>query len=276
MKKIEIKNLVVSVEGEKILNGINLTVNNNEIHALMGPNGNGKSTLLATIMGHPSYTVEDGDILIDGVSVLEMSVDERSRLGIFYAMQSPVEIPGVLNLDFLKSIINAHRDEPIKLPELYSQINTNVKNLKIDDSMIRRYLNNGFSGGEKKKNEILQLNLLKPDLALIDEIDSGLDVDALSVVSEEINKRINDNFAAIIVSHYDRFFNLVQPTHAHVIIKGKIVKSGDNQLVERINKEGYEWLLAELNLTAPVAKKQQPIIGGIGCAANKGNNGNNK
>ncbi|AGM25535.1 Fe-S cluster assembly ATPase SufC [Spiroplasma chrysopicola] len=276
MKKIEIKNLVVSVDGEKILNGINLTVNNNEIHALMGPNGNGKSTLLATIMGHPSYTVEDGDILVDDVSVLEMSVDERSRLGIFYAMQSPVEIPGVLNLDFLKSIINAHRDEPIRLPELYSQINVNVKNLKIDDTMIRRYLNNGFSGGEKKKNEILQLNLLKPNLALIDEIDSGLDVDALSVVSEEINKRINDNFASIIVSHYDRFFNLVQPTHAHVIIKGKIVKSGDYHLVERINKEGYEWLLAELNLTTPVAKKQQSIIGGIGCAANKGNNGNNK
>ncbi|AXF97099.1 Fe-S cluster assembly ATPase SufC [Spiroplasma phoeniceum] len=270
MKKIEIKDLFVSADNDIILNGLNLTVNVNEIHALMGPNGNGKSTLLSTIMGHPSYTVESGDILIDGESILNKTVDERSKMGIFFAMQSPVEISGVLNLDFLKAIINAHRDSPIKLPELYQDINRNIKNLKIDDSMIRRYLNTGFSGGEKKKNEILQLNLLSPSLALIDEIDSGLDVDALNVVSTELNKMRNKHFAAIIVSHYDRFFNLVQPTHAHVIVKGKIVKSGDYNLVKKINEEGYEWLLQELDLTVENKQRGVNTLAGIGCAAQKG------
>lgn len=269
MQKLEIKNLFVSADNEMILNGLNLTVNINEIHALMGPNGNGKSTLLSTIMGHPSYKVESGDILIDDESILNKTVNERSKMGVFFAMQSPVEISGVLNLDFLKAIINAHRDVPIKLPQLYNDINHNIKNLKIDDSMIRRYLNTGFSGGEKKKNEILQLNLLKPGLALIDEIDSGLDVDALNVVSAELNKMRQDYFSAIIVSHYDRFFNLVQPTHAHVIVKGKIVKSGDYSLVKKINEEGYEWLLQELNLTFDNKKAETKPLTGIGCAAQK-------
>ncbi len=270
MQKIEIKDLFVSADNEMILNGLNLTVNINEIHALMGPNGNGKSTLLSTIMGHPSYTVESGDILIDGESILNKTVNERSKMGVFFAMQSPVEISGVLNLDFLKAIINAHRDVPIKLPQLYNDINHNIKNLKIDDSMIRRYLNTGFSGGEKKKNEILQLNLLRPTLALIDEIDSGLDVDALNVVSAELNKMRQENFSAIIVSHYDRFFNLVQPTHAHVIVKGKIVKSGDYSLVKKINEEGYEWLLQELNLIFDNKTVETKPLTGIGCAAQKG------
>ncbi|AHF58276.1 Fe-S cluster assembly ATPase SufC [Spiroplasma eriocheiris] len=267
MQQIEIKNLHVSTDGEMILKGLDLVIKQNEIHALMGPNGNGKSTLLSTIMGHPNYKVEQGDILFDGESILDKTVDERSKLGIFFAMQSPVEIPGVLNLDFLKTIINAHRETPIKLPDLYKTINENTKNLKIEESMIQRYLNSGFSGGEKKKNEILQLNVLTPSFALIDEIDSGLDVDALNVVSGELNKRIGKDFAALIVSHYDRFFNLVKPTHAHVIIKGKIVKSGDYQLVEKINQEGYEWLMRELKIDNVKNEDQKRMNTAVGCAA---------
>ncbi|ALD66708.1 Fe-S cluster assembly ATPase SufC [Spiroplasma cantharicola] len=241
MHKLEIKELYVSIEDKEILKGINLTVNSGEIHALMGPNGNGKSTLLMAIMGHPKYEITSGDILVDGKSILEMDVNERSKAGIFLAMQNPQTIPGVSNLEFLKYIVNAHSDEKKKLQEIFKDIKQGAKELDFDLNMLKRFVNDGFSGGEKKKNEILQLKMLNPIFSLIDEIDSGLDVDALEVVSKNLNKVDLSRNAMVIVSHYDRFFKKVKPTHAHVIIEGKIIKSGGKEIVEKINKEGYTW-----------------------------------
>ncbi|WP_338971428.1 Fe-S cluster assembly ATPase SufC [Spiroplasma endosymbiont of Panorpa germanica] len=239
--KLEIKNLHVEIEGKEILKGINLVVKTGETHALMGPNGNGKSTLLMAIMGHPKYKITKGDILFDSHSIIEDPVDERSRMGIFLALQSPQTIPGVSNLEFLKYIVNSHSEEKQKLPKIFADIKTAAGELNFDVNMLKRSVNDGFSGGEKKKNEILQMKLLHPKFALIDEIDSGLDVDALEIVSQNLNKENVKDLGMIIVSHYDRFFNKVAPTHAHVIIDGKIVVSGDAKIVERINKEGYSW-----------------------------------
>ncbi|ASP27984.1 FeS assembly ATPase SufC [Spiroplasma corruscae] len=246
MHKLEIKNLYVNIEDKEILKGVDLTINTGEIHALMGPNGNGKSTLLMSIMGHPKYEIISGDILIDGKSILELPVDERSKLGLFLAMQNPQVIPGVTNLEFLKYIVNAHKDKPQKLKEIYKDIKDQAEELKFDLHMLKRFVNDGFSGGEKKKNEILQLKMLNPIFSLIDEIDSGLDVDALEVVAQNLNSIDLSKSALVLVSHYDRFFKKVVPTHAHVIIDGRIVLSGGNELVERVNNEGYSWV-KELN-----------------------------
>ncbi|AXK51322.1 Fe-S cluster assembly ATPase SufC [Spiroplasma alleghenense] len=245
--KLEIKNLHVAIEDKEILKGIDLIVKTGETHALMGPNGNGKSTLLMAIMGHPKYEITKGDILFDGKSILESPVDERSRMGIFLALQNPQTIPGVSNLEFLKYIVNAHSETKQKLPKIFADIKEAAKELNFDVNMLKRSVNDGFSGGEKKKNEILQMKLLKPKFALIDEIDSGLDVDALEIVSQNLNSYNKAELGMIIVSHYDRFFNKVPPTHAHVIIDGKIVVSGDSKIVERINKEGYSWAKTKQN-----------------------------
>ncbi len=242
MHKLEIKDLYVNIEDKEILKGINLTVKSGEIHALMGPNGNGKSTLLMAIMGHPKYEIISGDILVDGESILEMDVNERSKAGLFLAMQNPQTIPGVSNLEFLKYIVNAHSDEKKKLQEIFKDIKQGAKELDFDLNMLKRFVNDGFSGGEKKKNEILQLKMLNPIFSLIDEIDSGLDVDALEVVSKNLNQVDLSRNAMVIVSHYDRFFKKVKPTHAHVIIEGKIITSGGKEIVERINTEGYTWV----------------------------------
>ncbi|WP_339033801.1 Fe-S cluster assembly ATPase SufC [Spiroplasma endosymbiont of Cantharis rufa] len=242
MHKLEIKDLYVNIEGKEILKGINLTVKSGEIHALMGPNGNGKSTLLMAIMGHPKYEIISGDILVDGESILELNVNQRSKAGLFLAMQNPQTIPGVSNLEFLKYIVNAHSDEKKKLQEIFKDIKQGAKELDFDLNMLKRFVNDGFSGGEKKKNEILQLKMLNPIFSLIDEIDSGLDVDALEVVSKNLNKVDLSRNAMVIISHYDRFFKKVKPTHAHVIIEGKIITSGGKEIVERINTEGYTWV----------------------------------
>lgn len=241
MHTLEIKNLHVNIEDKEILKGIDLKINSGEIHALMGPNGNGKSTLLMAIMGHSKYEITQGDILLDGVSILDMSVDERSKAGIFLAMQNPQTIPGVSNLEFLKYTVNAHSETKQKLKDIFGDIKAQAQKLDFDLNMLKRFVNDGFSGGEKKKNEILQLKLLNPLFSLIDEIDSGLDVDALDVVSKNLNDNDN-NQGMIIVSHYDRFFKKVVPSHAHVIINGKIVTSGGAELVDKINREGYNWV----------------------------------
>lgn len=243
MHTLKIINLHVTIEDREILKGINLEVKTGEIHALMGPNGNGKSTLLMAITGHPKYKITDGEILFDDKSILSMTVDERARLGIFLGMQNPQTIPGVSTSEFFKYIVNAHRDgEPLRYGEVFKQVRTHAKELDFDLGMLKRSLNDGFSGGEKKKNEVLQLKLLNPVFSLIDEIDSGLDVDALEIVSKNLNEYFNENTGMIIVSHYDRFFKNVRPTHAHVIINGEIVTSGGYEIVDRINSEGYNWV----------------------------------
>ncbi|QBQ07986.1 FeS assembly ATPase SufC [Spiroplasma gladiatoris] len=242
MHIIEIKNLHVKIEDKEILKGIDLIVKSGEIHALMGPNGNGKSTLLMAIMGHPKYEITKGDILIDNKSILDLSVDQRSKAGIFLAMQNPQTIPGVSNLEYLKYVVNAHNDEKQKLKDIMTDIRLKAKDLDFDLSMLKRFVNDGFSGGEKKKNEILQMKMLNPLFCLIDEIDSGLDVDALEVVSNNLNTLDFSKLGMIIVSHYDRFFKKVKPTHAHVIIDGKIIKSGGSEIVDKINSQGYNWV----------------------------------
>ena len=242
MSTLEIKDLHVSVGEKEILKGVNLTVNTGEIHAIMGPNGNGKSTLLSSIMGHPKYVVTSGSITLDGKDVLAMSVDERARAGLFLAMQYPQEIPGVTNSDFLKAAMNSRLEKPISLLRFIRAMDRNIEELEMDPNLAHRYLNEGFSGGEKKRNEILQMKLLKPSIAMLDEIDSGLDVDALRIVSNAINSMKSDSFGCIMVSHYERLFELVPPTHVHVLVAGKIVLDGGYEVVEKIDQEGYDWV----------------------------------
>ena len=243
MTTLKINDLHVEIEGKEILKGVNLEMKQNEIHAIMGPNGNGKSTLLSTIMGHPRYEVTKGSITIDDIDVLELEVDERSKLGLFLGMQYPQEVPGVNNADFLKSAINAHREEPIGLFEFVMELEGNIKKLKMKEDLAHRFLNEGFSGGEKKRNEILQMMMLKPKFAMLDEIDSGLDIDALALVANVLKESLETmNTGLMIVSHYERFFELIKPTHTHIMIDGKIVLSSDESLVSKIDSEGYDWL----------------------------------
>lgn len=258
MSTLRIDNLHVQVGDKEILKGIDLEIKTGEIHAIMGPNGNGKSTLLSAIMGHPKYQVTAGHIDLDGQDVLAMSVDERSRAGLFLGMQYPQEIPGVTNSDFLKSAMNARLEKPISLFKFIRTLDKNIEELHMDENLAHRYLNEGFSGGEKKRNEILQMKLLNPHFALLDEIDSGLDVDALRVVSEAINSMCSDDFACVMVSHYERLFELVRPTHVHILVNGQIVMSGGYELVEKIDQEGYEWV-RELGIEIQNDEKK-PII----------------
>ena len=248
MATLEIKNLHVSVAEKEILKGINLTIKENEIHALLGPNGNGKSTLLSTIMGQPKYIVTEGEILLDGKDVLSMSVDERAKCGLFLALQYPPEIPGVINSDFLKAAINSKSENPVSLYKFITQLESATQEVNLPLDMIHRYLNDGFSGGEKKRNEIIQMKLLKPEIAMLDEIDSGLDVDALQVVASSIEDVIKRNGSALVVSHYARFYQMIKPTHVHVIVDGKILITGNQEIVERIDKQGFDWVKAEYGI----------------------------
>ena len=239
MSVLSIKDLHVAIGDKEILKGINLTTNTGETHALMGPNGNGKSTLLGTIMGHPKYKVTQGTITLNGEDVLSMS--ERSRKGLFLGMQYPQEIPGVTNSDFLRSAMNARREKPLSLYQFIKAMDHATEDLEMDGNLAHRYLNEGFSGGEKKRNEILQMKLLEPKFALLDEIDSGLDVDALRIVADNINemREKNEDFGLVMVSHYERLYELVKPTHVHVLVDGKIVKTSTVELAEEIEEEGY-------------------------------------
>ena len=247
---LEIKDLHVEIEGKKILKGVDLTIKQGEIHAIMGPNGTGKSTLSSAIMGHPSYEVTQGEVLLDGENVLEMEVDERAQAGLFLAMQYPSEISGVTNADFLRSAINAKREEgdEINLMQFIKQLDKQMDLLEMDQDMAQRYLNEGFSGGEKKRNEILQLMMLEPKFAILDEIDSGLDIDALKVVSKGINKMRGEDFGFLIITHYQRLLNYITPDFVHVMMQGRVVKSGGEELAKRLEEEGYEWIKEELNI----------------------------
>lgn len=247
---LEIKDLHVEIEGKEILKGVNLTIKGGEFHAIMGPNGTGKSTLASAIMGHPNYEVTKGSILMDGEDVLGMEVDERAKAGLFLGMQYPSEISGVTTSEFLRTAMNAHREEGDEIPlmKFIKEMDKTMEFLDIDVNMAQRYLNEGFSGGEKKRNEILQLMLIKPKIGILDEIDSGLDIDALKIVSKGINKLRDENFGCLIITHYQRLLNYVTPDFVHVMMQGRVVKSGGAELVERLEAEGYEWIKDELGI----------------------------
>ncbi|WP_227937366.1 Fe-S cluster assembly ATPase SufC [Alkalihalobacillus deserti] len=247
---LKIENLHVSVEGNEILKDFNLEIKGGEFHAIMGPNGTGKSTLASAIMGHPKYEITSGSVTINGEDLLEMEVDERAQAGLFLAMQYPSEISGITNADFLRSAINAKREEgdEISLMKFIRQLDKKMELLDMDDSFSHRYLNEGFSGGEKKRNEILQLLMLEPKIAILDEIDSGLDIDALKVVSKGINEMRSENFGCLMITHYQRLLDYITPDKVHVMMQGRIVKSGGAELATRLEKEGYDWIKVELGI----------------------------
>ena len=250
MSVLEIKVLHVSIEDKEILKGVNLTLKTGEIAAIMGPNGTGKSTLSAAIMGNPNYEVTQGEILLDGENILELEVDERARLGLFLAMQYPSEIPGITNAEFIRAAMNAGKEDDAKISvmDFITKLDEKMEFLGMKEEMAERYLNEGFSGGEKKRNEILQLLMLEPKFALLDEIDSGLDIDALKIVSKGVNAMRGDNFGAMIITHYQRLLNYITPDVVHIMMDGRVVLSGDAELAARLEKEGYAKIAEELGL----------------------------
>ncbi|TWT24381.1 Fe-S cluster assembly ATPase SufC [Planomicrobium sp. CPCC 101110] len=250
MSTLVIQDLHVEIEGKEILKGVNLTIKTGEIHAIMGPNGTGKSTLASAIMGHPKYTVTSGSITLDGEDVLEMEVDERARAGLFLGMQYPSEISGVTNADFMRSAMNARREEgdEISLMKFIRELDKKMEVLDMEEEMAQRYLNEGFSGGEKKRNEILQMMMIKPSFAILDEIDSGLDIDALKVVAEGVNQMRGEEFGCLIITHYQRLLNYITPDYVHVMMQGRVVKSGGEELSHKLEAEGYDWIKAELGI----------------------------
>jgi len=248
MSQLEIKNLRVNIEGKEILTGLDLTVEQGKVHAIMGPNGTGKSTLAYTLMGHPSYTVTDGEVIFKGQNVLELEPDERSRLGIFLAFQYPVAIPGVTVANFLRTALNARRraenpeDKGIPIPEFRKLLKEKMSMLKMDQNFAGRYLNDGFSGGEKKRAEILQMATLKPEIAILDETDSGLDIDALRIVSEGVNALMSKDLGVLVITHYQRLLNYIKPDYVHVMLGGRIVESGEADLALHLEEHGYDWV----------------------------------
>lgn len=247
MHTLKIKDLVVQIENKVILNHLDLEIKTGEIHAIMGPNGTGKSTLSKVIMGDSNYEILEGDILFDDKSILNMSVDERARLGIFLGMQMPLEIEGVTNADFLRTAIHSKQGNDFKLMKFIKEMNQTCDQLKMDKQMIHRSVNSGFSGGERKKNEILQMYLLKPNMVLLDEIDSGLDVDSLKIVGENVmNYYKNQECGILLITHYQRLLDYIKPDYIHIMMDGKVIKSGDHRLVVEIENQGYEKIKEEI------------------------------
>ncbi len=243
---LEIHDLWVNVEGIPILKGVNLTVPRGEVHALMGPNGAGKSTLGKVIAGDPGYEVLRGQILLDGEDIVELEPDERARKGLFLAFQYPVEVPGVTIANFLRLALQARRGEEVALGEFYGKLQRAIETLEWDEAYVTRYLNEGFSGGEKKRNEILQLMVLEPAYAILDETDSGLDIDALKVVAKGVNTMRGPNFGALVITHYQRLLNYIVPDVVHVMMDGRIVKTGGSELALELEERGYDWLKEEV------------------------------
>ena len=266
MSTLEIKNLYAKVEEKEILKGVNLTINTGEVHAIMGPNGTGKSTLASIIMGHPKYQITSGDILFDGKSILDEPVDVRARLGIFLAYQYPAEVSGVTNSDFVHAAMKAqgYNESIYKFALKYDKA---IKELKMSKDFASRYLNEGFSGGEKKRNEILQMKMLKPKFAILDEIDSGLDVDALRIVGENVSSMVNPEFGCLLITHYQRLLDYIKPDFVHVMINGKIVKTGQNELIEKIDHEGYDWVKRELGIEIDTEEEKKQVV--LGTCATK-------
>ncbi|WP_147804309.1 Fe-S cluster assembly ATPase SufC [Alkalicoccus halolimnae] len=247
---LSVKDLHVSIEDTEILKGFGIDVKGGEIHAIMGPNGTGKSTLASALMGHPKYEVTSGEATFNGEDLFDMEVDERARAGLFLAMQYPSEVSGVTNADFIRSAMNADRDEDnqVSLMQFIRKIDDKMGTLEIDQSFQHRYLNEGFSGGEKKRNEILQLLMLEPKMAILDEIDSGLDIDALKVVAKGINELRSEDFGCMIITHYQRLLNYIKPDFVHVMMQGRIVKSGGPELAQKLEENGYDWIKDELGI----------------------------
>lgn len=254
MSELVIKNLHVSIDDTQIIKGLNLTIRQGEVHAIMGPNGTGKSTLAYTIMGHPGYEVTGGDILIDGKSVLEMEADERSRAGIFLAFQYPISIPGVTVANFLRTAVNAHRrhadppQEDISVLDFRKLLKSKMDLLEMDYSFGGRYLNEGFSGGEKKRAEVLQLAVLQSAFAILDETDSGLDIDAIRIVSEGVNALRGPQMGVIVITHYQRILNYIKPDFVHIMYNGRIVESGTDDLALHLEENGYDWVREKYGL----------------------------
>ena len=248
MSQLDIRNLHVSIEDKEILKGLSLTIKQGEIHAIMGPNGTGKSTLAYTLMGHPNYAVTAGEVIFKGENLLDLEPDERSRAGIFLAFQYPVAIPGVTVANFLRSAVNSRRraanpeDKGVPIPEFRKMLKEKMDMLKMDHTFAGRYLNDGFSGGEKKRAEILQMATLKPEIAILDETDSGLDIDALRIVSEGVNALSGPEMGVLVITHYQRLLNYIKPDFVHVMMGGRIVESGGPELALHLEDQGYDWV----------------------------------
>ncbi|HZA45573.1 MAG TPA: Fe-S cluster assembly ATPase SufC [Rubrobacter sp.] len=247
---LKIENLRAEIDGQEIVKGLDLEVGKGEIHAIMGPNGSGKSTLANVLMGHPRYEVMGGSITFQGEDVLEMEPDERAKLGMFLAFQYPSEVPGVSVANFLRTAVNSVRDEELSPMEMFRLIQDKMKVMQMDPKFAERYLNEGFSGGEKKRNEILQMLMLEPKLAIMDETDSGLDIDALQVVSKGVNELRGPEFSAVIITHYQRILRYIEPDHVHVMLDGRLVTSGGKELALDLEDKGYDWVRQEFGSAA--------------------------
>ena len=270
MSILIIKDLHAEVDGKEILKGVDLEIKGGETHAIMGPNGTGKSTLASVVMGHPKFKVTKGSVTLDGKNVLDMEVDERARAGLFLGMQSPAEVPGVTNSDFIKTAMNSRLEEGknVSLFKFILEYDKAVAELQMNADLPHRYLNEGFSGGEKKRNEILQMKMLKPTIAILDEIDSGLDVDALKIVGENVTKMKSKDLGLLLITHYQRLLDYIEADFVHVMMVGKIVKSGGMELIKRIDTEGYDFIKKELGIEdvrVVIEEEEEKVLLGV-CA----------
>ncbi|HET7478184.1 MAG TPA: Fe-S cluster assembly ATPase SufC [Rubrobacteraceae bacterium] len=247
---LKIESLRAEIDGQEILKGLDLDVGKGEIHAIMGPNGSGKSTLSNVLMGHPRYEVTGGSVTFMGEDIFELEADERAKLGMFLAFQYPSEVPGVSVANFLRTAVNSVREEDLSPMEMYRLIQEKMKIMQMDPKFAERYLNEGFSGGEKKRNEILQMLMLEPKLAIMDETDSGLDIDALQVVAKGVNELRGPDFSAVIITHYQRILRYIEPDHVHVMLDGRIVTSGGKELALALEDKGYDWVRQEFGSAA--------------------------
>jgi Fe-S cluster assembly ATP-binding protein len=247
---LKVENLRVEIDGQEIIKGLDLEVGRGEIHAIMGPNGSGKSTLANVLMGHPRYEVTEGTVTFRGQDVFELEPDERAKLGMFLAFQYPSEVPGVSVANFLRTAVNSVRDEELSPMEMYRLLQEKMRIMQMDPKFAERYLNEGFSGGEKKRNEILQMLMLQPKLAIMDETDSGLDIDALQVVAKGVNEMRGPEFSAVLITHYQRILRYIEPDHVHVMLDGRIVTSGGKELAEELEDKGYDWVRQEFGSAA--------------------------
>jgi Fe-S cluster assembly ATP-binding protein len=247
---LTIENLRVEIDGQEILKGLDLEVGKGEIHAIMGPNGSGKSTLANVLMGHPRYEITDGSVTFEGEDVLELEPDERAKLGLFLAFQYPSEVPGVSVANFLRTAVNSVREEELSPMDMYRLLQEKMAIMQMDPKFAERYLNEGFSGGEKKRNEILQMLMLDPKLAIMDETDSGLDIDALQVVARGVNEMRDPEFTAVVITHYQRILRYIEPDRVHVMLDGRIVTSGGKELAEALEEKGYDWVRQEFGAGA--------------------------